>query len=70
MYGTDRLIVAIHTARHEDDWRRADEWRRLNARPDAPLPEEQPAHGILVAASRLFRRGTAQAWLRRARSEG
>lgn len=26
---------------HEDDWRRADEWRRLHRRPDAlPLPPE------------------------------
>lgn len=34
---------------HEDDWRRADEWRRLHRRPDAlPLPPE-PEH----APSRL-----------------
>jgi hypothetical protein len=32
---------------HEDDWRRAEEWRRLHRRPDAlPLPpEHEPETG-------------------------
>jgi hypothetical protein len=39
MNDTGRMSLLLHTGRHEDDWRRADEWRRLHARPDAlPLP--------------------------------
>ena len=36
MNDTGRMSLRLHTARHEDDWRRADEWRRLHERPDAP----------------------------------
>ena len=37
-----RTILLVHAAYREDDWRRADEWRRLHARPDAPpLPAEE-----------------------------
>jgi hypothetical protein len=42
-----QVMLAAILARsvHEDEWRRADEWRRLHRRPDAlPLPPEpEPA---------------------------
>lgn len=36
MNGYARMVVLVHEAHREDDWRRADQWRRLHARPDAP----------------------------------
>ena len=31
-----RVLLLMHGAIHEDHWRRADEWRRLNQRADVP----------------------------------
>jgi hypothetical protein len=43
MNDTGRLLFMLHTSRREEDWRRADAWRRLHARPDAlPLPVAEP----------------------------
>lgn len=43
MNDTGRLLLLVHTSRREDDWRSADAWRRLHARPDAlPLPAIEP----------------------------
>lgn len=49
MNDTGRLIFLLHTSRREDDWRSADAWRRLHARPDAlPLPvvESRPRRSL------------------------
>ena len=43
MNDSGRLLFLLHTSRRADDWRSADEWRRLHARPDAlPLPVVEP----------------------------
>jgi hypothetical protein len=42
MNDTGRMLFVLHTSR-EEDWRRADAWRRLHARPDVlPLPAVEP----------------------------
>jgi hypothetical protein len=44
---------------HEDEWRRADEWRRLHRRPDAlPLPAEPEPAPSRVAQLRMTLRRT------------
>ena len=43
MNDTGRLLYLVHTSRREDDWRKADAWRRLHSRPDAlPMPVVEP----------------------------
>lgn len=49
MNDTGRLLFLLHSSRREDDWRKADAWRRLHARPDAlPLPmvEARPSRSL------------------------
>ena len=52
------LAAILARSVHEDEWRRADEWRRLHRRPDAlPLPPEpEPAPSRLTALRGALRR--------------
>lgn len=53
------LATQSHRSVRGDDWRAADEWRRMHQRPDAlPLPaQEQPGRRErAVAAVRMVRR--------------
>jgi hypothetical protein len=52
------LSLLPHTAYREDDWRRADEVRRVQARPDArPAPEDETVwRRPLMAIRRLIPR--------------
>jgi hypothetical protein len=60
MNDTGRLLLLLHTSRREDDWRRADAWRRLHARPDAlPLPLDEPQPRLSVAILRRLLPGHA-----------
>lgn len=44
MNDSGRLLLVLHASRRMDDWRSADEWRRLHARPDAlPVPQVEPS---------------------------
>ena len=39
MSNAGRMTTNLHTSRRENDWRRADEWRRRHTRPEvAPIP--------------------------------
>jgi hypothetical protein len=54
--------IRLHDAARHADWRRADEWRRLHARPDAePLPEPSPGRSWAVGARSRLRRLLAAA---------
>ena len=54
------LAAILARSAREDDWRQADEWRRLHRRPDAlPLPSEpesDPAPSRLAALRGVLRR--------------
>lgn len=53
------VATHIHRSQHEDDWRAADRWRRLNQRPDAPplpTPERPGRLDRVLAALRMARR--------------
>lgn len=51
------LAAILARSVHEDDWRRADEWRRLHRRPDAlPLPPEPEAAPSRLAQLRVVLR--------------
>ncbi len=53
MNDTGRLLLMIHTSKREDDWRKADAWRRLHTRPDAlPLPAVEPRPSSSLATLR------------------
>lgn len=50
MSNAGRMATHLHTGRHETDWRRADEWRRLRVQPDvAPLPAVETRPRFRVA---------------------
>jgi hypothetical protein len=50
MNDAGRMSYFLHSSRPSEDWRRADEWRRLHARPDAlPLPATEPSPRFRVA---------------------
>ena len=52
-----RMVILLHDAHREDDWRRADEFRRLHARPDAaPLEAEQTVDEAPRGRLAFFRR--------------
>ncbi len=58
MNNTARFMILLATDRAVDDWRRADEWRRLHARPDAlPMPAiEAPLPRSFALLRRLLPR--------------
>jgi hypothetical protein len=54
--------IRLHDAARHADWRRADDWRRLLARPDAePLPELPPGRSLATEARTRVRRLLATA---------
>jgi hypothetical protein len=58
MNNTGRFMILLSTDRHVEDQRRADEWRRMHARPDAlPLPAvEAPPRRSFVLLRRWLPR--------------
>jgi hypothetical protein len=51
------MVFRVHEAYREDDWRRADQWRRVHARLDAlPLHAEQTVDEAPRGRLAFFRR--------------
>ena len=58
MNDSGRMLFILSASRREDDWRIAEDWRRLHAKPDAlPLPkvERAPRRSLTVVRRLILR---------------